>query len=143
MHIITKQFKFEAAHRLLGHPKCGRLHGHSYRVEVELQMQELPKSGPDAGMVTDYAELGTIKDYLDDLLDHRYIVSKELILADDCYYLVNPEEAIVLDIPRSTAEYMARYLFQQFKDLYPELTAVRVSETASTWAEYRFERGLR
>lgn len=143
MHIITKQFSFEAAHRLLGHPKCGRLHGHSYRVEVELRAQELHKEGEHEAMVRDYADLETIKKFIDNRLDHRYLVSHELVDTDDPYYLANPEEACLIDVPRSTAECLARYLFQTFKDLYPELVAVRVSETAKTWAEYRFERGLR
>ena len=30
----SARFTFEAAHHLDGHPKCGRLHGHSYKLEV-------------------------------------------------------------------------------------------------------------
>lgn len=143
MHIITKEFTFEAAHRLEGHPKCGRLHGHSYVVIVELISQELPETGPEAGMVVDYANLDGIRAYINTTLDHRYLVGQELILAHDCYYEVNPEEAAVLDVYRTTAESLARMLFKQFKDIYPELTAVTVCETAKTSATYRFERGLR
>ena len=144
MHIITKQFAFEAAHRLLGHPKCGRLHGHSYRVEVELKCNTLHNAGPMSGMVRDYADLAPIKQFIDEKLDHRYLVSQELDTTVDKYAKIALEEGhgVFLGIPRSTAECMARYLYQEFKDMYPELTAVRVSETANTWAEYRFERGL-
>lgn len=138
MYTITKTFTFEAAHRLLGHPKCGRLHGHSYRVIVELQAQDLTD-----GMVRDYAELDIIKKFIDSGLDHRYIVSQELIAADDPYYLANPDEARVFGIQRSTAEEMAKMMYTIFKVNYPELTAVTVCETAKTSATYRFERGLR
>jgi 6-pyruvoyltetrahydropterin/6-carboxytetrahydropterin synthase len=41
----------DCAHSLPGHPKCGRLHGHTYRVEVTI---EGPVSG---GMVVDFADL--------------------------------------------------------------------------------------
>ena len=37
---IFKEFTFEAAHRLPNLPadhKCGRLHGHSFRVEVHIR----------------------------------------------------------------------------------------------------------
>lgn len=139
MYTITKTFTFEAAHRLLGHPKCGRLHGHSYRVIVELQAQDV---GSDF-MVRDYADLDTIKKFIDTGLDHRYIVSKELVDANDPYYLANPDEARLFPIQRSTAEEMAHMLYTVFKVNYPELTAVTVCETAKTSATYRFERGLR
>ena len=138
MYTITKEFSFEAAHRLLGHPKCGRLHGHSYRVIVELQAQDLTD-----GMVRDYAELDIIKKFIDSGLDHRYIVSKELVSANDPYYLANPDEARVFGIQRSTAEEMAKMMYTIFKVNYPELTAVTVCETSKTSATYRFERGLR
>lgn len=31
---IYKTGNFESAHQLKGHPKCGKLHGHSYKYEV-------------------------------------------------------------------------------------------------------------
>lgn len=31
---IYKRTRFESAHQLKGHPRCGKLHGHSYKVEV-------------------------------------------------------------------------------------------------------------
>ena len=51
---IRKSFTFEAAHVLPHHPgKCGRLHGHSYRLEVALE-GPLQPSGPATGMVEDF-----------------------------------------------------------------------------------------
>jgi 6-pyruvoyltetrahydropterin/6-carboxytetrahydropterin synthase len=41
----------DCAHHLPGHPKCGPMHGHTYKVEI---MIEGDKSG---GMVLDFAEL--------------------------------------------------------------------------------------
>lgn len=150
MFQITKEFTFEAAHRLLGHPKCGRLHGHSYRVMVELQAAELNLDhpvnrplAPTSGMVRDYADLSGIKEYIDSHLDHRYLVSDELIRAVDMYERVSPDENAYLSVERTTAECLAKYLFDLFSHDYPELTAVTVCETAKTAATYRLERGLR
>ncbi len=57
---IRKQFRFEAAHVLPNHKgKCSRLHGHSYRLEVELD-GPLAESGPSQGMVLDFFELSAI-----------------------------------------------------------------------------------
>ena len=132
MYQISKEFRFEAAHRLLGHPKCGRLHGHSYRVVVTLQASELRE-----GMVEDYADLSEIKDWIDAHLDHRYIVSNELVRAVDMYERVNPDENAYLDVERSTAECLAKHLFDTFVKRFPMLTEITVCETANTTATYR------
>ena len=55
----------DCAHLLPGHPKCGQLHGHTYRVEVvvEGEMKD--------GMVLDFADLkGQIRSVLA-RYDHR------------------------------------------------------------------------
>jgi 6-pyruvoyltetrahydropterin/6-carboxytetrahydropterin synthase len=41
----------DCAHMLPGHPKCGRLHGHTYTVEVVVEGET------DAGMLVDFADL--------------------------------------------------------------------------------------
>jgi 6-pyruvoyltetrahydropterin/6-carboxytetrahydropterin synthase len=58
--ILTKSFRFEAAHHLPGHRgKCAYPHGHSYRLEVSLRgsIQEAPGASDD-GMVMDLEDLG-------------------------------------------------------------------------------------
>jgi 6-pyruvoyltetrahydropterin/6-carboxytetrahydropterin synthase len=55
----------DCAHTLRGHPKCGQLHGHTYRVEVvvEGEMRD--------GMVVDFADLkGQVRSVLS-RFDHR------------------------------------------------------------------------
>ena len=56
----------DCAHLLPGHPKCGQLHGHTYRVELTVEGEAR------AGMLLDFAEL---KAQLRDVLaryDHRH-----------------------------------------------------------------------
>lgn len=105
---------FEAAHRLPnlepGH-KCGRLHGHSYAVGVFLSEDCPPQV------------LGRLSDYVAGTLDHRCL--------NDVFGELPP-----------TSENLARYLFDWSGDQLRlggnrSVAAVRVSETASTWAEYR------
>lgn len=118
MYRITKEFSFEASHRLSHLPpdhKCNRLHGHSYRAEVVLESREL---GAD-GFVRDYGELDSLKSFIDERLDHRHL--------DD----VLPEGMV------SSAENLARFLYEFSAERWPEVVAVRVSETPKTWAEYR------
>ena len=69
---IFREFSFEAAHRLprvpAGH-KCGRLHGHSYRVEVHVGGEV----DPATGMVLDFACVKEACQPLIDRLDHYYL----------------------------------------------------------------------
>ncbi len=41
----------DCAHHLPGHPRCGRQHGHTYKVELVLE------GAPKDGMVLDFAEM--------------------------------------------------------------------------------------
>ena len=117
MFRITKEFHFSASHQLTELPadhQCARLHGHNYIVEVELSASVLDEHG----FVRDYHELAPLKRYIDDELDHRRLND-------------------VLGHNRVTAEVLARHLFDWCKSRWQEVTAVRVSETPKTWAEYR------
>lgn len=116
---ITKQFAFSASHQLTGlaeDHQCARIHGHNYIVEVELSAQRDELT--DSGFVRDYGELNGFKGWIDSQLDHRHL--------NDVFKGESP-----------TAENLAIWIFEEWAVTYPELTAVRVSETPKTWAEYR------
>lgn len=116
MYRIAKEFHFSASHQLshlaADHP-CARLHGHNYVVVVELAAAELNADG----FVRDYLELSALKAYIDDHFDHRHLNE-------------------VLEGP-TTAEAMARHFHDWARARWPEVVAVRVSETPKTWAEFR------
>lgn len=117
MYTIKKEFHFSASHQLMQMPDwhpCARLHGHNYVVVIELQSEVLDQYG----FVRDYLELKAFKDYIDDKLDHRHLNE---VLGDEC----------------TTAERLARHLFDWARARWPEVSAVAVSETPKTWAEYR------
>lgn len=71
--LLTKVFRFEAAHHLPGHRgKCARLHGHSYRLEITLRgpIKEAPGES-DHGMVIDFGDLAQIvREAVISRLDH-------------------------------------------------------------------------
>jgi 6-pyruvoyltetrahydropterin/6-carboxytetrahydropterin synthase len=71
--ILTKEFRFEAAHSLPGHlGKCSRLHGHSYCLEVTLRGPIKESHGQsDHGMVMDFEHLSRIvRNSILERLDH-------------------------------------------------------------------------
>jgi 6-pyruvoyltetrahydropterin/6-carboxytetrahydropterin synthase len=117
MYRIAKNFHFSASHILPRLPKdhpCARLHGHNYAVEVELQSATLNQYG----FVRDYRELSALKKYIDENIDHRHLND---IFGDDGV----------------TAENLAKHFYGWCKKIWPEVSAVRVSETPASWAEYR------
>lgn len=117
MYRIRKEFHFSASHQLYGladnHP-CTRLHGHNYTVTVELASRELDQHG----FVRDYRELDEFRDYLNDNVDHRHL--------NDVFGKDN-----------TTAERLAEIFFQWCAQRWSEVTAIGVSETPKSWAEYR------
>lgn len=133
MYIITKQFAFEAAHHLTGlrgDHQCARQHGHSYRVEVELQRDDLDARG----FVKDYGELDDFAAFLKANLDHRDL--NDVFKSD---YFVKEFHS---EFMNTTAENLAHILFLWCIRKWGmagvvKVTAVRVSETVKTWAEYR------
>lgn len=117
MYRITKQFAFSASHQLSALPgdhPCARLHGHNYIVEIELAAETLDENG----FVLDYRALAPLKTYIDDELDHRHLNE------------VFGHEGV-------TSEYLARVLFDWARARWDQVSAMRVSETPKTWAEYR------
>ncbi len=72
--LLSKTFRFEAAHHLPGHRgKCARLHGHSYKLEVTLRgpVNEAPGQSVH-GMVMDFEDVSRIvRSSLLEPLDHQ------------------------------------------------------------------------
>jgi 6-pyruvoyltetrahydropterin/6-carboxytetrahydropterin synthase len=117
MYTITKEYHFSASHVLkhlpADHP-CARLHGHNYIVKVELQSDTLNANG----FVVDYRDLDALKHYINDSIDHRHLND---VLGDN--YV--------------TAELIAQHFYEWCKKRWAQVSAVMVSETPRTWAEYR------
>jgi 6-pyruvoyltetrahydropterin/6-carboxytetrahydropterin synthase len=114
---IFKEFTFEAAHRLPNVPdghKCGRLHGHSFRVALHVAGPVEPESG----WLMDFAELKDRFEPLYRCLDHHYL--------NEIDGLENP-----------TSENIARWIWDHLKPIVPQLSQVVVQETCTSGAIYR------
>lgn len=67
LRVLTE---FAAAHSLRGYPgSCGRLHGHNWKVEVEVRTRELD----EIGMALDFREIKRVAREVTDGLDHRHL----------------------------------------------------------------------
>jgi 6-pyruvoyltetrahydropterin/6-carboxytetrahydropterin synthase len=113
---ISQAFTFEAAHRLPNVPethRCHRMHGHSYRVDLEVE----GSIDPSTGFVVDFFEIEEAFGPLLAALDHHCLNELE--------GLENP-----------TAEHIAIWIWNRAKPSLPGLSAVLVHETPRCYAEY-------
>ena len=98
----------DCAHLLPGHPKCGRLHGHTYKVEVvvEGEMTE--------GMVLDFADLKARVRAVLARYDHEHLND-------------------FMDLP--TVENICERLATEVAERVPIPFSLRVYEGHDKWAE--------
>lgn len=116
---LAREFTFESAHYLPNVPnghKCGRMHGHSYTVEVHVR-------GPvdeHSGFVQDFGDISGAFAPIEKQLDHR--------LLNEIDGLENP-----------TSEHLARWMWARLSNELPLLHAIVVSETPRSRCTYRGE----
>jgi 6-pyruvoyltetrahydropterin/6-carboxytetrahydropterin synthase len=100
---------FASAHTLKGYPgACARLHGHNWKVEVEVSARSLDS----LGMGIDFKEIKKTTRAITDELDHHYLNDLEP------FQTVNP-----------TAENIAAYLYHEISR---RLNSERVTVQAVT-----------
>ena len=136
---------FASAHFIIGHDKCGRLHGHNYFLKVKIQ-GELDKEH----MVLDYGDLKVALKKLTKELDHHVIIPSkaeglEIEETDESYqiitcnkrYLFPKEDAVFLPLEATTSEELSRYFHAKLKELWPQFQiAVNIEEAPGASATY-------
>ena len=109
---IFKQFSIEAAHWLPNVPpghKCGRMHGHSFQIEVHVS----GPVDPELGWVLDFADIKAAFQPIEERIDH---------------YCLNE----VPGLENPTTENLAPWLYERLKPSLPLLTAIEIAESATT-----------
>ena len=132
---IAKEFRWEMGHRLPLHEgACKNLHGHSYRMVVEVEGEV----NPETGMVIDFADISAkVKPFLNEL-DHAFLCQ-----ADDAEVrdLLERMDLKRIYIPKpSTVENICGMFVERLRPAFlseTQVTAftVRIWETASSDAE--------
>jgi 6-pyruvoyltetrahydropterin/6-carboxytetrahydropterin synthase len=116
---IFKEFSIEAAHWLPNVPaghKCGRLHGHSFHIQLHVSGPVDPK----LGWVLDFADIKKAFKGIEDQIDHRCL--------NEVAGLENP-----------TSENLCRWLWQKLKPELPTLSKIVVRETCTSGCIYSGE----
>ena len=130
MFKVTKHIEFCYGHRLLNYEgKCRHLHGHNGRVEVDIEADKLDARG----MVYDFSDIkGTIKNWIDETLDHRMLLCKD----DPALPALRGELVYVMN-ENPTAENIARLIFNHARSKGLPVVEVRLWETPTSYATYR------
>ncbi|MDY4280278.1 MAG: 6-carboxytetrahydropterin synthase QueD [[Pasteurella] mairii] len=138
MFKVSKEFSFDMAHILDGHDgKCQNLHGHTYKLQVEVSGDLVPE-GAKKSMVVDFTDVKTaVKEAILDPMDHAFIYDTTSERECKIAALLNELNSKTFGIPvRTTAEEMARFMFNRLKDKLP-ISAIRLWETPTSFCEYR------
>lgn len=148
---ISKSFVVESGHMLTKHPgRCRFPHGHSRTITLVVSSPGL--DGND--MVCDFKALGVVLKRVCGRLDHSLSVNSEEPLLE---HLGSVKEGVVVfEREDPTTEVLARRIYMELSEVFRttqggiegeeghryawpaglKVERVRVSETATTWAEY-------
>jgi 6-pyruvoyltetrahydropterin/6-carboxytetrahydropterin synthase len=116
---IFKEFTIEAAHRLTRVPaghKCGRLHGHSFKVQLWVQGSIIDETG----WIMDFADVKEAFAPFYEQLDHHYLNE-------------------ILGLENPTSEVLARWIWRNVRPRLHQLSKVVVRETCTSGCAYAGE----
>jgi len=120
MYTISKEFSFSAAHSLrnlpASHP-CKRMHGHNYKVILEISGTHLN----EAGMLIDYRALDFLKEHLEYKYDHL------------CLNDVMSENPTAENLAKEIALFCREKLKNQ--DVKIKVTVCETEKTKASWTE--------
>lgn len=132
MYTVVKRIDFCYGHRLLHYEgKCACIHGHNGILEIELRSKDLDKQG----MVCDFGEIDSIaKKFVLQKLDHTLILhSKDPLVKT----LKETNEKFFTLKSNPTAENIAKFIFETLEEQGLPISAIRVWESSTSFAEYR------
>ena len=137
--IVEKDYLvFAAGHFITYTGKCEALHGHNYRARVEVE-GDLDEDS----YVWDFVRLKQMMRRLVDELDHRMLLPRDnpalkvteegdgvQVLYKERRYLFPRSDVVLLPVPNTTAEMLARYLAGRVKEELQSAGAARLSALA-------------
>ena len=150
---IHTNLRFSAAHMVIGHKSCGKIHGHSYIVDVEVDGE---RSG-QFGFVIDFKILKDITRSICKTLDHRVLIpvdspdlevkyenenTIEFTVLNCLEYKLPKSDVVLLPIPSTTAESLSVYITEKIVEQLEDTNTlnyieVQVNEGIGQGASYR------
>jgi 6-pyruvoyltetrahydropterin/6-carboxytetrahydropterin synthase len=133
-YIITKEFNFEAAHRLFRNytGKCTNNHGHSFKVKLHLEGSELDEKD----MLVDFVETKALKNWVNESFDHVTILWEGDPLIS---HLLETNNKVFTTRKNPTSEHIAEIVLEKAQELFENsrihVYCVEINETCTTGAK--------
>lgn len=137
MFTLVSENSFDAAHFLRGYNgKCSNIHGHRWRVVVEIFSDKLSDDKQTRGMVVDFDTLKEDIKQEVDYFDHSLII-EEGTLKEKTYEALKEEGIRLVELNfRTTAENFSKYFYDRFEKKGYNVKRVSVYETPNNCATY-------
>lgn len=112
---VAKRFRWEAAHRLPWHEaECKYVHGHSYRMMVELEGEPTEETPGGRNMLIDFKHVKSMVMPVVDAMDHATLISEtDQELLEAMKMLESKTYILPFD---STAENMATHILETIRN---------------------------
>ena len=148
MYGLQAEAAFDSAHFLAGYyGKCENLHGHRWRVVATIELPELqdgtephpdgtPGDGTMRDMVLDFGVFKRALKELADSLDHTFLVEEGTLKPATIEALEGEGFSLTVLPFRTTAENLARHIFERLADQGFPVSQVEVDETPNNRAFY-------
>lgn len=138
MYQLTIEHSFDSAHFLAGYVgKCGNIHGHRWRVLLQVQAESLREDANERGMCVDFS---TLKEDLREVLDgydHTLLIERGTLKKKTMEALTEEGFPLIELAFRPTAENFARHFYELFQGKGYNVAAVHVYETPNNCASYQ------
>jgi len=110
---------FSSAHILLGHKRCGVLHGHTYAINLKIYGNK-----DEQDFVIDFAHVKKVLRDIADSLDHKVLIPKDnsyfkildkeiIVEFEGKKYVFPKDDCIFLPMKNITAENLSQYVLDE------------------------------
>ena len=137
MYALKTEAAFDSAHFLTDYyGKCENLHGHRWRVVAYIEQDDLQAEGTMKDMVLDFGVFKRAVREVANSLDHTFLV-EEGSLAPATIAALEAEGFSLTVLPfRTTAENLARYVFDRLEGRGLPVSRIECYETPNNCAIY-------
>lgn len=137
MYYLKSEHSFDSAHFLANYEgKCRNIHGHRWRIIIEIMSPSLNTDEALDGMIVDFSTLKKDIKAEVDYFDHALIIEKDSMKASTLSALKDENIRIVEVEFRPTAERFSKYFYDRLKRKGYQVKSATVYETPTNAASY-------
>lgn len=137
MYFLKTEGHFDSAHFLYGYDgKCKNIHGHRWRIVVQIGAEALEEGGNERHMLVDFGTLKKDVEAAADALDHSLIIEEGSLKPATLAALADEDFKVIAVKFRPTAENFSKYFWDILKTKGYPLKSVEVYETPTNCAIY-------